>query len=134
MDLIIEETTTNPVTEATNSISRTKLENLASEVMESVGETAVIAVTVSLLCVLALAVMYTTHYFLKRKRQMVLPISSRGQIACDYFTRPRPPVLFLNECDTHPMNNTKPQGLIYWQRPLQPVTTDKDLYSVITRY
>lgn len=103
----------------------TRISGIINEVIESTSETAIIVSMVILIVMFLLAIVYAAYFFFKRKRQMVLPSSSR-EIATDYFTRPRPPVLFLHE-DGNQLNNNSN----YWQRPLEPAATNKDLYSVV---
>ena len=108
-------------------------DNLTFKVMDSrFQETVVIAATVSFVGVVLLATLYGMYIFVRQKRRMVMAVTSPSTITVpipDYFTRPKEPMLFLNELSRHVINQ---EPVSYWQRPIQPVKTDNDLYSYVT--
>ena len=104
-------------------------ESSISKDVDSPWESVIIAATVSLVGMILLAVLYWLHHFCKRKRQtMVMPVITPSGFISDYFTRPREPVVFYNEVSGHALIQ---ETVTYWHRPLQPVTTDTDLYPVV---
>lgn len=98
------------------------------KVVNSYKETVLIATTVGIIGIILLATFYGVYYFIKRKRQMVMVVSSVSVPISDYFTRPREPVLLLHELSGQKFNQ---EPVSYWQRPLKPVTTDTDLYTFV---
>ncbi len=108
----------------------TKLtENSMSKDVNSHWESVIIAATVSLVGMILLVMLYGFHHFCKRKRQtMVMPVITQSGLISDYFTRPREPVVFDNEVSGHAIIQ---ETVTYWHRPLQPVTTDTDLYPIV---
>jgi len=103
---------------------------IISEIMES-SETIVISATVCICTVsLALLIYWVICYFKRKHQSMMMPTTAYFP---DYFTRPRNPVLFLNEMS---LNQTSDQVDLesHWQRPIQPVSMNKDFYSIVTRY
>lgn len=92
------------------------------------GETVVIAVTVGMIGVVLLATLYGAYRVFKHKRQMTVTVTSPVVPVPNYFTHPKEPILFQNEMFNLPSNQ---EPTVYWSRPLQPVATDKDIYSCI---
>ena len=104
---------------------------IISEIMESSSETIVISATVCICTIsLALLIYWVIRYFKRKHQSLILPTTVYFP---DYFTRPRHPVLFFNEL---PLNQTSDHVDLesHWQRPIQPVNTNKDFYSIVTRY
>lgn len=120
----------NITTTAEPSTIRTKLtEDPISEVLDSSRETAMIAATLSIVAMIILATLYGLHHFFKRNRQtMVIPVISPSVPIQDYFTRPKEPMVFDNEFSGHNFNQETAK---YWHRPLQPVTTNTDIYPIV---
>ena len=122
-----------PHTTVTNesefSVKSNLIESSMPEVGESPWESVIIAATVSLVGLILLAVLYGLHHFCRKKRQtMVMPVISHDSFISDYFTRPREPVVFNDELFGHVLTQ---ETVTYWHRPLQPVTTDTDLYPIV---
>nr|CAH0112814.1 unnamed protein product [Daphnia galeata] len=100
-----------PHTTVTNESEFTVKSNLIEssmpEVSESPWESVIIAAT---------------------RQTMVMPVISHDSFISDYFTRPREPVVFNDELFGHDLTQ---ETVTYWHRPLQPVTTDTDLYPIV---
>ena len=99
--------------------------------MESTSESIVISATVCIgIISLALLIFWAIRYF-KRKQRFVMP--STNSDLPDYFARPRYPVVFFNEL---PLNQSSDHVdfASHWQRPIQPVSTNKDFYSILTHH
>lgn len=120
----------NMTTNDDSSTVRTKLaDNSTSKFVNSSRETVIVTATLGLIGVIILAMLCGLHHFFKRKRQMmVMPIISSSVPVLDYFMKPKEPMVFDNELSGHSL---KPEGVLYWHRPLQPVTTDTDMYHIV---
>jgi len=98
---------------------------IITEVTESSAESIIIPATVSISCVILIIVLYCCHLY--KWKRATIPVSTR-----EYFTRPRRPMIFLDELESTTSSNS--EYPIFWQRPLHPISIDKDLYCVVTRY
>ena len=115
------------------TIERTKFVGpnvVITQVMESSSESVIISATVSISCIILIVVIYCFHHLYPCKRTTV-DVPTENLNSLEYFTRPRRPVLFLDEVAGTSSNAEYP---VYWQRPLHPISIDKDMYCVVTRY
>jgi len=101
-----------------------------TQVMESSSESVIISATVSISCIILILVVYCFHQFFQWKRTTI-HIPTGNLNSQEYFTRPRRPALFLEEVAGTSSNS---DNHVFWQRPLRPISIDKDMYCVVTRY
>ena len=120
-------------TPAKEDFGRTKLASpnvIITEVMDLSNEYLIISATASISCIMLIVVIYCLHRLYQCKRSCTHE-PMRNLNSQEYFTRPRWPVLFLDEVAEANSNSEHP---VYWQRPLHPISIDKDMYCVVTRY
>lgn len=117
----------NMTSEAESTLKARMTHSFMLKIVASYKETVVMATSVGLFGLLLIASFYGMYHLFMRKRLIVMPVTSKSAPVSDYFTRPREPVIFLHDLSEH----LKEEPAAYWQRPLQPVTTGADLYSLV---